>query len=237
MKLPDRGQAPRKPADDFVAAEEAGRLGERAADALSRADGVDWYEENGTAIDEAAFALARLRRAEAGLRGRPAGRRRGRPAGARAGEPRVRALAREPRRLVHGRVGISGGGRALVPAVAGSARLIAQDRIREGGRRCEKGAASRPGHSPKPLLSVAPPEQEPQRQEDRAGEIGRERDPVALLSLDDRRAVAERSSSRRDRTVERRPRRRRGRRACRPPARGWRASADRGCTAARAGRR
>jgi len=71
MKLPDRGHAPRKPADDFVAAEDAGRLGERAADALGRADGVDWYEENGTAIDEAAFALARLRRAEAGLRGGP----------------------------------------------------------------------------------------------------------------------------------------------------------------------
>jgi hypothetical protein len=71
MKLPDRGPPPRKPADDFVAAEEVGRLGERAVDALARADGVDWYEENGTAIDEAAFALARLRRAEAGLRGGP----------------------------------------------------------------------------------------------------------------------------------------------------------------------
>jgi hypothetical protein len=71
MKLPDRGQAPRKPADDFVAAEEAGRLAERATAALARADGVDWYEENGTAIDEAAFALTRLRRAEAGLRGGP----------------------------------------------------------------------------------------------------------------------------------------------------------------------
>lgn len=71
MKLPDRGQAPRKPADDFVAAEEAGRLAERAAAALERADGADWYEENGTAIDEAAFALTRLRRAQAGLRGGP----------------------------------------------------------------------------------------------------------------------------------------------------------------------
>ena len=71
MKLPDRGHAPRKPADDFVAAEEAGRLSERAAAALARAEGVDWYEENGTAIDEAAFALARLRRAQAGLRGGP----------------------------------------------------------------------------------------------------------------------------------------------------------------------
>ncbi|HYK07567.1 MAG TPA: hypothetical protein VEW11_07330 [Gaiellaceae bacterium] len=71
MKLPDRGQAPRKPADDFVAAEEAGRLSERATAALARADGVDWYVENGTAIDEAAFALTRLRRAQAGLRGGP----------------------------------------------------------------------------------------------------------------------------------------------------------------------
>lgn len=71
MKLPDRFQGPRKPSDDFVAAEDAGRLSERAAAALDRADGVDWYEENGSAIDEAAFALARLRRAQAGLRGGP----------------------------------------------------------------------------------------------------------------------------------------------------------------------
>jgi hypothetical protein len=71
MKLPDRRPGPQKPADDFVAAEEAGRLSERAAAALERADGVDWYEENGTAVDEAAFALARLRRAQAGLRGGP----------------------------------------------------------------------------------------------------------------------------------------------------------------------
>jgi hypothetical protein len=71
MKLPDRTPGPRKPADDFVAAEEAGRLAERAAAALQRAEGTDWYEENGTAIDEAAFALARLRRAQAGLRGGP----------------------------------------------------------------------------------------------------------------------------------------------------------------------
>ena len=71
MKLPDRTPGPQKPADDFVAAEEAGRLSERAAAALARADGVDWYEENGTAIDEAAFALTRLRRAQAGLRGGP----------------------------------------------------------------------------------------------------------------------------------------------------------------------
>jgi hypothetical protein len=71
MKLPDRRPGPQKPADDFVAAEDVGRLSERAGAALGRADGVDWYEENGTAIDEAAFALARLRRAQAGLRGGP----------------------------------------------------------------------------------------------------------------------------------------------------------------------
>ena len=71
MKLPDRTPGPREPADDFVAAEEAGRLAQRAAAALERAEGADWYEENGTAIDEAAFALTRLRRAQAGLRGGP----------------------------------------------------------------------------------------------------------------------------------------------------------------------
>jgi hypothetical protein len=69
MKLPDRHPGPQKPSDDYVAAEEAGRLSERAEAALARADGVDWYQENGTAIDEAAFALTRLRRAQAGLRG------------------------------------------------------------------------------------------------------------------------------------------------------------------------
>ena len=72
MKIPRRGDAPpRKVADDFVAAEDAGRLADRAAAALAQADGVDWYEENGSSVDEAAFALCRLRRAEAGLKGGP----------------------------------------------------------------------------------------------------------------------------------------------------------------------
>ena len=72
MKIPRRGEhPPRKVPDDFVAAEDAGRLADRAAAALARADGVDWYEENGSAVDEAAFALCRLRRAEAGLKGGP----------------------------------------------------------------------------------------------------------------------------------------------------------------------
>jgi hypothetical protein len=72
MKIPRRGEAPppRSP-DDFVAAEDAGRLSDRASAALAASAEVDWYEENGTAVDEAAFALCRLRRAEAGLRGGP----------------------------------------------------------------------------------------------------------------------------------------------------------------------
>ena len=74
MKIPRRGQfTPRKAPDNFVAAEDAGRLADRAAAALARADGVDWYEENGNAVDEAAFALCRLRRAQAGVRGGPQG--------------------------------------------------------------------------------------------------------------------------------------------------------------------
>lgn len=71
MRIPGREQGPRRPADDFVAAEDAGRMAERAAAALERAGGVDWYDENGSAVDEAALALALLRRAQAGLRGGP----------------------------------------------------------------------------------------------------------------------------------------------------------------------
>ena len=196
MKLPDRGHAPRKPADDFVAAEEAGRLSERAAAALARADGVDWYEENGTAIDEAAFALAGSRRAQAGLSGGP---QHGDEAVRRVLEqasPEAVRLARKPRRLVHGRVGLPGGGRALVPGPARPARLIASS------------------------LAVAAPEQERERQEDRAGEVRREREPVPLLPLHDRRA-RRRARSAPPRSLRRaRPRRRRGRRACRLRRRG-----------------
>lgn len=46
-------------------------MAQHAAAALERAGGVDWYEESGTAIDEAAYALSLLRRAQAGLRGGP----------------------------------------------------------------------------------------------------------------------------------------------------------------------
>src|SRR5215210_7136996 len=52
-------------------AQDAGRLSDRATAALAAAGGVDWYAENGSKVDEAAFALCRLRRAQAGLRGGP----------------------------------------------------------------------------------------------------------------------------------------------------------------------
>jgi hypothetical protein len=72
MNIPRRGEhPPRKIPDDFVAAEDAGRLADRAGAALAVADGVDWYAENGSAVDEAAFALCLLRRAQAGLKGGP----------------------------------------------------------------------------------------------------------------------------------------------------------------------
>jgi hypothetical protein len=73
MKIPRRGGmgTPRTPPDDFVAAEDAGRQAEKAGVLLDRAVGVEWYRDNGTAIDEAALALCRLRRAEAGLKGGP----------------------------------------------------------------------------------------------------------------------------------------------------------------------
>jgi hypothetical protein len=71
MRFPRGDQGPRK-AEDFVAAEEVGRLSELASAALERAVGVDWYRESGTAVDEAALALTLLRRAGAGLHGGPA---------------------------------------------------------------------------------------------------------------------------------------------------------------------
>lgn len=70
MRFGREERGPRK-AEDFAAAEDAGRLAQRAAAALGRADGADWYEENGSAVDEAALALSRLRRAGAGLHGGP----------------------------------------------------------------------------------------------------------------------------------------------------------------------
>jgi hypothetical protein len=71
MRRFGRGEGPPRKTEDFAAAEDAGRLAERAIAALARAEGTDWYDENGSAVDEAALALAWLRRAGAGLQGGP----------------------------------------------------------------------------------------------------------------------------------------------------------------------
>jgi hypothetical protein len=72
MKIPRKGEMPlRGTPNDFVAAEDAGRLADRATAALKEANGAEWYVESGSPVDEAAFALCRLRRAEAGLKGGP----------------------------------------------------------------------------------------------------------------------------------------------------------------------
>ena len=56
----------------FLAAEDALRLREEAAELLDRAVGVEWYDEHGNAVDRAALTLCRLRRARAGEKGTPA---------------------------------------------------------------------------------------------------------------------------------------------------------------------
>ena len=58
-------------AGNFVAAEEVGRLRDEVGAQLDRAVGVGWYEAPGTAIDEAAVTLCRLRRARSGEKGGP----------------------------------------------------------------------------------------------------------------------------------------------------------------------
>jgi hypothetical protein len=70
MRIP-RDDPQRADTGYFVAAEEAGRLREEAAPQLDRAVGVGWYEEPGSAIDEAALTLCRLRRARGGEKGGP----------------------------------------------------------------------------------------------------------------------------------------------------------------------
>jgi hypothetical protein len=70
MRIPRRDD-PRKPAPDFVAAEDAGRYADRATAELDHALGVEWYERPGNEADLAALTLCRLRRARAGERGRP----------------------------------------------------------------------------------------------------------------------------------------------------------------------
>jgi hypothetical protein len=70
MRIPRRDE-PRKPPDDFVAAEDAGRFAEAAVPQLEQALGVGWYERPGNEADIAALVLCRLRRARAGERGGP----------------------------------------------------------------------------------------------------------------------------------------------------------------------
>lgn len=74
MKIPSRDdlrKPPQKPAQDFVAAEDADELALRGVEQVERAAGVDWYEEAGTDVDRAALTLCRLRRARAGVSGGP----------------------------------------------------------------------------------------------------------------------------------------------------------------------
>ena len=73
MQIPGAGSSERRNTSDFVAAEDAGALEERALPLLDRAVGVEWYRQHGTDIDRATATLCRLRRARAGERGGPAG--------------------------------------------------------------------------------------------------------------------------------------------------------------------
>jgi hypothetical protein len=80
MLFPGKGHK-RSPSDDFVAAEDAGRLADEAPALVETANGSEWYVEHGTPVDRAALALCRLRRARAGQWGSP-----------RAGDDAVRAV-------------------------------------------------------------------------------------------------------------------------------------------------
>lgn len=73
MQIPQAGEPRRRGSSDFVAAEDAGALEERALPLLERAVGVEWYRQHGTDVDRATATLCRLRRARAGERGGPEG--------------------------------------------------------------------------------------------------------------------------------------------------------------------
>ena len=71
MKLPRRGHHPEK-RPGRLRRRRGGGPALRPRHGRARTRGRrHWYEENGTAIDEAAFSLCRLRRAQSGLRGGP----------------------------------------------------------------------------------------------------------------------------------------------------------------------
>lgn len=71
MQIPGAGTPERRSTSDFVAAEDAGALEERALPLLNRSVGVEWYRQHGTDIDQATATLCLLRRARAGERGTP----------------------------------------------------------------------------------------------------------------------------------------------------------------------
>ena len=59
MEIP-RASEKRRDSSNFVAAEDAGRLADNAADMLERAVGVEWYRQHGTEVDRATGEEARL---------------------------------------------------------------------------------------------------------------------------------------------------------------------------------
>jgi hypothetical protein len=72
MSLFPRKGAMQRPADDFVAAEDANQLANHAPAAIDEAAGADWYHEQGNNADRAAYMLSLLRRARAGQLQSPA---------------------------------------------------------------------------------------------------------------------------------------------------------------------
>jgi hypothetical protein len=71
MSLFPRKGVVKRSADDFAAAEDAGRLADQAPATIDEAAGADWYHEHGNNADRAAYVLCRLRRARAGERQSP----------------------------------------------------------------------------------------------------------------------------------------------------------------------
>jgi hypothetical protein len=86
MQIPRSELPEKRTTGDFVAAENAGALMDRAAPLLDRAIGVEWYSQHGTDIDHAALTLCLLRRARAGEKG-----------GSQAGDDAVRVALAEAR--------------------------------------------------------------------------------------------------------------------------------------------
>ena len=66
-----RGDEKRRETGNFVAAEDAGQLRNKATGLLEAGLGVEWYEQVRNDVDRAALNLCRLRRARAGERGDP----------------------------------------------------------------------------------------------------------------------------------------------------------------------